>query len=212
MLPAIGIGLGVAGAIGKIGARARANRDLKRLMKEDPVYTENPLARQRLGLAQTLLNSRMPGSIAAERNIYQSGANAMGQVSRNATDSATALSLAGSLQGQTNDAFANLSQLEAADYQRRYQNYEGAQEGVIREGDKVFQDQARRFSNKVGIQGQINQNRQNAWGEISNFGMGLASFGLNGGDDALSEMRSDRQDNIFNSYAPARRTSSVKIR
>src|SRR5205085_1584394 len=82
----------------------------------------NPIAGQRLGLAQTLLNARMPGAAAAERNIYGSQANTMAQVNRNATDSSQVLALAGAAQGQTNQAFSNLETQEAQDYQRRYSN------------------------------------------------------------------------------------------
>jgi hypothetical protein len=210
-LPAIGLGIGLIGGVGKMIARSKANKDLKKLMGQDPVYSENPLARQRLGLAQTLLNARMPGSAAAERNIYQNQANYMGQVGRNATDASQVLALAGAAQGQSNQAFGELAQAEAQDYQRRYNNLEGAQEGVIREGDKVFQDQTRRFENKVGMQGQINQNRQNSWGELSQMGFGISDFGLSGGADDLFG-QNQKQDKIFSGFAPARRASSVQIR
>jgi hypothetical protein len=185
MLPAIGLGIGLIGGVGKMIARSKANKDLKKLMGQDPVYSENPLARQRLGLAQTLLNARMPGSAAAERNIYQNQANYMGQVGRNATDASQVLALAGAAQGQSNQAFGELAQAEAQDYQRRYANMADAQEGVIREGDKVFQDRESNFQNKVAMQGKINENRQNSWGEVSNLGFGLASVGLSGGMDGL---------------------------
>jgi hypothetical protein len=181
MLPAIGLGIGLIGGVGRLFARGKANKDLKRLMGQDPVYKENPLAKQRLGLASTLLNARMPGVAMAEKNLFANQANQISNINRNATDSAQALALATGTQGQTNAAIADLGMAEAQDYQRRYGNYTQAQEGVINEGDKVFQDNVRRFQNKVGMQGQINQNRQNSWGEISNLGFGLANFGMSGG-------------------------------
>lgn len=181
MLPLIGLAVGVAGGIGRLFSRGKANKDLKKLMGQDPAYKENPLAKQRLGLASTLLNARMPGVAQAERNIFSNQANQVSNINRNATDSAQALALATGTQGQTNEAFSNLGMAEAQDYQRRYGNYNQAQEGVIQEQDKVFNDGVRRFENKVGMQGKINENRQNSWGEISNLGFGLANFGLSGG-------------------------------
>ncbi len=185
MLPLIGLGIGLAGGIGRLISRGKANKDLKKLMGQDPTYKENPLAKQRLGLASTLLNARMPGSARAEQNIFANQANQVSNINRNATDSAQALALSTGTQGQTNEALSNLGQAEAQDYQRRYGNYAQAQEGVINEQDKVFQDGVRRFENKVGMQGQINQNRQNSWGEVANLGFGMANFGLNGGFDNM---------------------------
>jgi hypothetical protein len=181
MLPLIGLGIGLAGGVGRLISRGKANKDLKRLMQQDPAYKENPLAKQRLGLASALLNARMPGSARAEQNIFANQANQVSNINRNATDSSQALALATGTQGQTNDALSDLGQAEAQDYQRRYGNYSNAQDGVIQEQDKVFQDGVRRFENKVGMQGKINENRQNSWGEVSNMGFGLANFGMSGG-------------------------------
>ena len=185
MLPLIAAGVGVAGGIGKMFARGRANRDLRSLMQRDPKYVANPIAAQRLALAQTLMNARMPGAMQAEKNIYQSAANTTGMAQRNATDASQLLALGAAAQGQADQSFIDLGQAEAQDYQRRFQNLTAAQQGQIEEGDKVFQDEARRYGNEVQMQGQINQNRQNTWQEISNMGFGLADFGLSGGFDSL---------------------------
>jgi hypothetical protein len=184
-IPLIGAALGVAGSIGKMIGRGKANKKMKRLLGEDPVYSENPIARQRMGLAQTMLNARMPGAQAVENNIYGNQANTLSNIQRGATDSSQALAMASGVQGSTNDAFQNLGITEAQDYQRRYGNLSDAQEGVIREGDKVFQDKTRRFGNKMQVNGAINENRQNNWGDISNMGFGLADFAMNGGFNSL---------------------------
>jgi len=57
MLPAIGLGIGLVGSIGKMIGRGKANKEMKKLMGEDPSYTANPLASQRLALAQTMFNA-----------------------------------------------------------------------------------------------------------------------------------------------------------
>jgi len=184
-----GIGLGLIGGIGKMFGRAKANRELKNLMKQDPTYQADPrvmqMANQRLGLANTLLNARMPGASAAERNIYTNQANQLAGLNRGATDASQALAVAAGIGGQTNQAFENLGQQEAQDYYRRLENQGQAQQGVMNEATRIegnqYQDQLRKYQNKLDIQGAIQQNRQNTWGDISNLGFGLADFGLSGG-------------------------------
>lgn len=180
-LSLIGLGTGILGSIGKLFGRGAANRRLAELQKSEPVYQANPIANQRLGLAKTLLNAKMPGSQTIERNIYGNQASTISNINRNATDSSQALALGSSVQGQTNDAFGKLGLEEGQDYQRRYGNYTNAQEGVINEGDKVFQDSVRRFSDRAQIEGAQSENRTNNWSDISNLGFGLADIGMSGG-------------------------------
>lgn len=181
------ISAGIGGAIGLVGGIANifgasgANKRLNELLQNDPTYKANPIASQRLGLAQTLLNARAPGTAYAERNIYGSQAGQQANIDRNATDSSQALALGAASQGSTNQAFENLNEQEAQDYQRRYGNLVGAQQEQIQEGDKVYQDQIRRFNDMAQIRGQQNQNTQNAWSSLSNLGFGVMNFGLAGG-------------------------------
>lgn len=180
-IPGVGLGLGLIGSIGKLFGNARANRGLRKLESEDPNYQFNPLANQRLGLAQTILNAKMPGSATIERGIYGNQANTVANYGRGATDSSQFLTGVSGVQGQTNEAFRQEG-LDQNDYYKwGVGNLNQAQEGAINEGDKVFGDQVRRFQDKGQIQGAINANRQNTWGSISNGGFALADFGMNGG-------------------------------
>jgi hypothetical protein len=184
-IAAVGLGVGLVSGIAGLFHSGSANRKLEQLLKQDPAYSANPIAAQRMGLAQTLLNSRMPGAASLERNIYGSQANTNAGIERNATDSSQALALMSGGQGQTNKAFGDLATQEDQDYQRRYGNLVGAQQGEIQEGDKVYQDQIRRFQDMAQIRGQQNQNTSNAWSSLGNMGFGLANFGLSGGTKAL---------------------------
>lgn len=181
------VSAGIGGAVGLIGGVAsifgasNANSQLEALLKKDPKYAANPIASQRLGLASTLLNARSPGAAYAEQNIYGNQANQQANIERNATDSSQALALGAASQGATNKEFGDLSNQETQDYQRRYSNMVGAQQGEIQEGDKVYQDQIRRFNDLAQIRGMQNQNTQNAWGSLSNLGFGAMNFGLAGG-------------------------------
>jgi hypothetical protein len=181
MLPLLGLAGGIIGGIGKLIGRGKANRQMEKLLAQNPAYKENPLARERLGLARQLLNARMPGAVQAERNIFSTQANQLSNINRGATDASQALALGAGVQGQTNDSIQDLGMSEAQDYQRRYQNLGSAQQGVIQEGDKVFQDKIRRFNDMASIRGAQNANRQNSWGDVSNMGFGLMNFGLAGG-------------------------------
>lgn len=181
MLPLIGAGLGLVGAIGGLFGNKRANKRLESLIGQDPKYNSNPIAGDRMSLAKQLLNGRMPGAASVERNIMGNQGNAITNINKVATDSSQALALGANIQGQTNQAFQQLGQQESQDYQRRYGNLVGAQEGMIQEGDKVYQDQVRRFEDLAKIRGAQNQNSQNAWKSISNAGMGIMNFGLSAG-------------------------------
>lgn len=181
-LPAlIGLGIGLGGAIGKMFGRGRANRELNKLISQNPSYQINPEAQKRLALANTLLNARMPGAAQVERNIYSNQANRLGQLQRNATDSSQLLALGAAAQGQSNEAFQNLGIQEGQDYYNRLQNLTGAQQGMINEGDKVYQDKVRQFNDLMSIRGAQQQNRQNTWGDISNLGFSLMDFANKGG-------------------------------
>lgn len=177
----IGMGLGLIGGVANIIGAGKANRRLDALYKQNPTYKTSEFAQQRLGLAQTLLNGRMPGASNVERNIYGSQANATANINRNATDASQALSLAAGVQGQTNASFDQLGMQESQDYYNRLQNVTGAQEGMINEGDKMHNDQVRRYNDLAAIRGAQSQNTSNAWSSLSNLGFGMANFGMSGG-------------------------------
>ncbi len=216
-----GVGLGLIGGIGKMFGRAKANRELKALAKQDPTYSADPrimqLANQRLGLANTLLSARAPGAMQAERNIYSTQAGQLAGLNRSATDASQALAVAAGIGGQTQDAFTNLGQQEAQDYYRRLENQGQAQQGVMNEAQRVegnmFNDQLRKYQNKMDIQGAMQQNRQNTWGDISNLGFGLADFGMSGGFDGMFGGGSGRQsvNNQMVQNTPIQRTGTPRI-
>ena len=172
----VGLGVGLAGAIGKAIGRGKANKQMDTLLAKNPAYSENPLAKQRLGLAQTLLNARMPGAVAVERNLFTNQATQLNRLDRGATDASQALAAAAGIGAQTDNSLNELGINEAQDYQRRLGNLSDAQQGVITEGDKVFQDKTRRYNDEFAVRGAQQQNRQNTWGDISNFGFSFANM------------------------------------
>lgn len=176
----IGAGVGIAGGIGKAIGRAQSNKKLRELSKQMPVYAIDESIKRRLGLAQTLLNARMPGAAAAERNIYQTQANQMAGAERAATDPNQLLLTGAGAAGQAGQAFNQLGQAEAQDYQRRYGNLVSAEESMAQENQREFENRMRNYQMQTQIQGAINENNQNMWGDISNVGFGVASLGAQG--------------------------------
>lgn len=203
-LSLVSLGVGGLGAIGGVINSFTSGNKLKNLLQNDPQYQVSPYASQRLSLAQNLLNARMPGATAMERNIYGNQANQLANVNRNATDASQALALGSAAQGQTNQAFQNLSTQEQQDYYNRLQNLTGAQQGMIQEGDKVYQDQVRRFQDLAGVTGAQMQNTQGAWNSIANLGFGganaLSFLGRNRGTVVPQNNFSDQQLPYGNSF------------
>lgn len=180
-----GLGLGLVGGIANLFGAGKAKKEMNELLQRDPRYSASPIAKEQYGLAKTLLNARMPGAAAAERNIYSTQANQLSNINRVATDASQALALASSTQGGTNEALQNLSTQDAQDYYNRLGNLNNAQQGMISEGDKVYQDRIRRFENQSKAVGANIQNRSNSWNSLSNLGFGLMNFGLSGGSGLL---------------------------
>lgn len=180
-----GAALGLVGGIAGLFGSRRANKRLEGLIGQNPTYQSNPIAGQRMALAQQLLNARQPGAAAQERNIYGAQANTLSSIDRGATDASQALAMKAATQGQANQAFGQLGIQEGQSYYNDLNNLTGAQQGMIQEGDKVYQDQIRRFQDLAAIRGMQTQNTQSAWQGISNLGMGAMNFGLAGGANAL---------------------------
>jgi hypothetical protein len=188
---------GVVGTIGKMFSRAKNNRELEDLLGQDPSYSINPLAQQRLGLAQTLLNARMPGSQARENRIFGNQASNQYNVGRTATDASQALLMNATGQGQTNQAFGDLGMDEANYFQQNLNNLTGAQEGMIQEGNKVYEDNVRKYGNTMQIKGAQAENRNNTWSDVANLGFGLSDFGMSGGFDGMFKKKQQQTPTFY---------------
>ena len=209
MLPLIGAGIGLIGGISKMIARGKSNREMRKLSAQDPRYTANPLAANRLAYATAIRDARMPGVAAAERNITGSMGNTITTAQNNAADSGQVLALAAAAQGQAQKGFENLGMAEAQDQQRRMTNWEQALQGQISEDQNVFQDDLRRYGNKVQTQGAIAENRANTWGDISNMGFGLADFAGAGGFKGLFGKKPTTMPNANFWYSNAPRSGDM---
>lgn len=180
------LGLGIIQGVGNAFMAKKSNKELEKLLGQDPTYQANPLAAQQFGLANQLYNGRMTGAASEERNIFQNQANTLNAFNKNATDSSQALALASQAQNQTNQAFNGLQQKEAQNKYAMLSNLNNAYAGMINEGDKVYNDKIRRFSDLASIRGQQQQNKTNAMNGIFNginseFSDAFSMFGGGGG-------------------------------
>lgn len=137
-------------------------------------YQTNPYAEQGLALAQNLYNGRSAGAVNAEQNILTNQANTMAGVERNATDASQALAVGAAVDGQSNNAFANLAQQESMDRMQKAGMVTQAQQGMINEGDKVWQDKMRYLKYKMGIRSVGTQNTLDA---MTDLGKTASMFG-----------------------------------
>jgi hypothetical protein len=163
----------------------QAMRQSKKIKPEYYAYGDsrlndvaNPYAKQMLGMAQTQLNAQDPFAAAQQRGILSGQAGAMSGVQRSAMDPSQALALTAAIQGNTNQAMFQQGLQNQQNYQSRLANLTGAQQTMISEGDKAYQDRLRKFQ----MDTEMKQALQNAGAQTfmnagSSMGSGLMSMG-----------------------------------
>ena len=128
----------------------------------------------------------MPGAATMERNVFNNQANTFGQIDRNATDGSQALAMASATQGQTNNALQNMGLLENQNFQNNLNNLNQAQQGMINEGDKVYQDVIRKYNNSTNQKNQLmnagQQNIKNGFNDALNIGIAAFTGGFGMGN------------------------------
>lgn len=138
-------------ALSGLGSLARGlfggkqNKKANQINPQWQQYQTSPYAQRQLALAQQMFGGRMAGAGAQEQNIMNNQASTLGNINRNTTDAARALALTGSVQGQTNDAFANLGMQEAQNKQNMLGNLNQAYGSLVQEGDKEYQSKLQKY-------------------------------------------------------------------
>lgn len=182
--------------VGLFAGRQQTKRNMADLNATGQ-YQANPYAAQQLAMMQNLYNGRMAGATGMEQNIYGNQANVAAGVQRNATDASQALAMLSGLQGQSNDAFAELAQREAMDRMQRAGMVAGAQNTMINEGDKVFQDKLRFLQNKMGIRAVGYDNMMNS---VNSLGKSLSMAGNMWDAGAFKKGGSSGLGSMFGSF------------
>lgn len=184
---AIGAGVGLAGAIGGAIQKGKvAKQQMKMANAINPIFNQyqtSEYAQKRLGMAQGMFNARMAGASDLERNIANTGANALANINRNASDSSQALAAAAGAQGQTNEALGNL---QIAEKQNKYdllRNLNEAYDTMTAEKSKEYQSMFDKYgmdvSQKNSLMGASWQNKAGMWNDIASGGMGFGELGTN---------------------------------
>lgn len=173
----------IAGLWGQHRNDQKMRGELDAALKLDPTYKSSPYAANTLGLAQTLLNSRMAGAAGRARSIYGTQANTIANAQRNATDASQALAVGAASQGQADQSFGNEQQLEGQDYLNKVNNLNTANQGMTAEGDKVFDDSVRRWQDQVNTimakyksKSAGNQSLINAGGSLASTGIAYGNY------------------------------------
>lgn len=172
--------MGMVGNIFNSIAGIKADKALDKVYKNNPKYTTSPYAQNTLGLAQTLLNSRIAGAAGRERNILGNQANAMAGVNRNVTDASQAAALAAGLQGGSNQAFSDLQMQEGQDYYNKLNNLNQANQGMTQEHKDMFDDEVRRWQDEVNKIITQYKMRTKGGADWAQQGSGLSSMGSMG--------------------------------
>ena len=173
--------MGTVGTAFKIGAALKWEKEMKDIMGKDPAYTSSPYAANNLGMAQTLINSRMAGANARERNIQTSGANVRAGIGRNATDSSQALALMAGTQGQEGQQYNDLAIQEGQDAAIKQSNLFNANKDMTTEHKDLHDDKVRQWQSQVNYIMTKLKARQAGGNDISQMGAGLSSMGGGGG-------------------------------
>ena len=177
---AVGLGLQVAGTIGANIDADKTRKKMSNLLGTDPTYTQSSYAPNTLAIAKNLYNGRMAGAAGLENGIYGSQANTLANVNRNATDGSQALAMGAATQGQTNQAFQNLAQMENQNKQANFQNVAAANQGMTEEHTKAFDDTVRKWQDQMGVLMARNAIRQQEWGNMGQLGQSISGAGSMG--------------------------------
>lgn len=182
----------VAGIAGQVGATAYGIAQGAKMMSEanaiDPRYYqygdpklqgyESPYAKQMLGLAQTQLNARSPYAVAQQRSILASQAGAQSAGQKAITDPSQLLAMAPVYQGVAGKQEFDRAFAEQQQYQQKLAQLTGAQQVMIGEGEKIYQDRLRKYQMDMDLKQALKQaGRQTTLASMQN----LASTFLAGG-------------------------------
>jgi len=178
----------IAGGVALTGAVVKginAKKQRKAAAAINPVYTPYEVSQQqkdRLAMAQTMLNGRTPGMQRAYAGVQANSANTNAFSARNSTNSSQNLAVAAMADAQANDATLGLATQDEQGQMARLQQLSIAQDGMTAEGDKVYQDRMAKYmmdrNYKLQLMGAASKNNEAMWNDFGKAGnMAVSSFG-----------------------------------
>ena len=162
----------------------------KQAKKIDPKYYqygdpklqgyESPYAKQMMGLAQTQLNARSPYAAGQQRSILSSQAGAQAAGQRAITDPSQLLAMSPVYQGVAGQQEFNRAAQEQQQYQQKLSQLTGAQQVMIGEGDKTYQDRLRKYQMDMDLkQALASAGRQTTLSSMQNLASTFLAAGSN---------------------------------
>ena len=141
---------------------------------------ESPYAKQMMGLAQTQLNARSPYATAQQRSILSSQAGAQAAGQRAITDPSQLLAMSPVYQGLAGQQEFNRAAQEQQQYQQKLSQLTGAQQVMIGEGDKTYQDRLRKYQMDMDLkQALASAGRQTTLSSMQNLASTFLAAGSN---------------------------------
>lgn len=164
-----------------------ADKQLQDLIAQNPTYQRSAYPGKQLGLANSLIGSRVPGAGQFQNNIFTSQGNQMANIGRNATDSSQALLFGAGAQGQADQSLGDL-QLQEADWTKYgLQNLNQAYGANQQEDQYANQMEQQKYQNLVSLKGAQAANKMakrkalwNTVGDIANLGVSAFTGGIFG--------------------------------
>lgn len=154
---------------------------------------ESPYAKQMMGLAQAQLNARSPYAAAQQRAILSSQAGAQSAGQKAITDPSQLLAMSPVYQGVAGQQEFNRAAQEQQQYQQKLAQLTGAQQVMIGEGDKVYQDRLRKYQMDMDLKQALKMaGRQTTLSSMQN----LASTFLAAGRNYAPNLQGGQQQNI----------------
>lgn len=167
------------GGIFKMFQGAKQRRLANKVVIPDANYEISPYAKNVMAEANRLKNSQMAGYANAVDNIQQNQATALGSIGRNATSGAQALQMIAASQGISDNSMNDLSTQQQQYSQNMLENWNNANQTMIGEGDKLFQDKVRKQNMKIAEKNALmGASTQNTGGGINDLINSLLFSGI----------------------------------
>ncbi len=172
------------GGLFKLFGGGKQRREANKIVIPEANYEISPYAQKRLGEAERIRNSRMPGFDAAEQGILGSQANTIAGANRNASSGGQALALLAASQGQADKSINALSGEQNAYSMNMLNNENNANDAMTNEMDKVYQDKVRKqmlaIQQKQALMGAAGQNLGGGMNDLINGAWAGTQMGLFG--------------------------------
>lgn len=144
MIPAA---TGALSFLGKTALGIKSLHEAGKIHPKDATYNSSPYAQNMLSVAQNAYYGQNPASVIQGQRTMGTQANAMNTVQRGATDASQLIASASGIQSNTDNAFSDLRSKDAQEKFGALGVLNQAYSQMINEGDKVYNDQVRKFNN-----------------------------------------------------------------